>query len=279
MLIAAKKPEIDGIKDDVYSTTTYGIELVTAGTISSSSDLAARWSGVYDNDAIYIFVDIADDKLVSDNVSADFYKDDGVEFFIDADNSKDNTYGTNDFAFNVQWNSLIVREEKHNATAGVTFKLLKSSKGYTAEIQIPWSTLKGIPAGKLIGLEVQLNDDDDGGERDTELNWNTSTTDAWQYPYVLGTVKLSDKTTSINDSKKNQSKIKVYPNPSSGIINLEMAEFNSARFEVINSTGQLIESGKFSGNIQKIDFSGKKGIFLIRVDDGKTSILEKVLIQ
>jgi len=276
MLIAAQKPEIDGVLDGVYSTMN-AVELVTAGSISSSSDLAASWTAVYNNDAIYVFADVTDDKLFGDNVSADFYKDDSVELFIDADNSKDNSYGANDFAYNMQWNSAIVREEKHNATAGVTFKLLKSTKGYTAEIQIPWSTLKGMPAGKLIGLEVQVNDDDDGGERDTELNWNTSTADAWQYPYLLGTVKLSDKTTAIGNIRIDQN-VKVYPNPSTGIINIQTNLSTESSYSISSLTGSIVKEGKISGSIEKIDLSERKGIYFIRVENGKSSHVQKVIV-
>jgi len=277
MLIASKKPEIDGVKDDVYSTM-HAIELVTAGAISSPADLTATWIGVYDSEAIFIYVDVTDDKLVGDNVSADFYKDDSVELFIDADNSKDNSYGANDFAYNMQWNSAVVREEKHNAIAGVTFKLVKSTKGYIAEIQIPWSTLKGIPAGKLIGLEVQINDDDDGGERDAELNWNTSTADAWQYPYVLGTVKLSDKTTAISNISIDQN-VKVFPNPSTGIIQLEMAQSGEATYQVSDVNGRQIAAGNFNGNTVSIDLSVLKGLFFIQIENGMKTQIEKVIIQ
>jgi hypothetical protein len=111
--------------------------------------------------------------------------------------------------------------------------------------------------------------------------------------YVLKTVATDDSgismkspvvvitvikgTTAVNDLSVNT--IKIYPNPSSGIINMEMTDSNSATFTVINATGQLIKSGKFSGSIETIDLSGKKGVFIIRVDNGKTSCFEKVVVQ
>jgi len=84
-------------------------------------------------------------------------------------------------------------------------------------------------------------------------------------------------TTVVNDLSVNT--IKIYPNPSSGIINLEMTDSNLATFTVINAAGQLIKSGKFSGSIETIDLSEKKGVFIIRVDNGKTSCFEKVVVQ
>jgi len=46
-------------------------------------------------------------------------------------------------------------------------------------------------AGKKIGLDVHVNDDDDGGDRDTKLTWYGKQDNAWQNPGIFGTAELA----------------------------------------------------------------------------------------
>jgi len=48
------------------------------------------------------------------------------------------------------------------ATNGVVFAQVTTANGYRMEFKFPWSTLGATPmVGNFIGLEVQVNDDDD----------------------------------------------------------------------------------------------------------------------
>jgi hypothetical protein len=42
-----------------------------------------------------------------------------------------------------------------------------------------------------IGLDVHVNDDDDGGDRDTKLTWRGKEDNAWQNPRAFGTAELA----------------------------------------------------------------------------------------
>ncbi len=66
-------------------------------------------------------MDVADDELINDSV--EFWLDDSVEVFIDADNSKSETYGENDYQYNFSWDSSAptMGETKHNKTEGVQY--------------------------------------------------------------------------------------------------------------------------------------------------------------
>ena len=186
-------PSIDGNVDDSWvSVPSHAIAHVAYTPPTSEADLSANFKTVYDSQALYILVDVTDDRLVSD--STESWLDDGVEVFIDADNSKANVYGDNDYQFHFDWDATApaVGESHHNKTNGVQYAFTRTDKGYRLEAKLPWSTLGTTPAaGKKIGLDVHVNDDDDGGDRDTKIMWFGDHDVAWQQPSAFGTAELA----------------------------------------------------------------------------------------
>lgn len=68
-----------------------------------------------------------------------------------------------------------------------------TSTGYTMEMLIPWNTIGFAPfVGHTLGIDVHLNDDDDGGDRDKKLSWTDLQDIAWTNPSVLGDYLLGD---------------------------------------------------------------------------------------
>jgi hypothetical protein len=161
--------------------------------LSGPGDCEGHFKAMWDSDNLYLLVDVTDDSLKNDG--GDFWNNDGIEIFIDADNSKSKSYGDNDFQFHLVWdkNKPIIGEEKHQATQGVQFAMVTKQTSYCAEIKLPWSTLKvKASAGMMIGLDVHVNDDDDGGDRESKLAWYGKEDDAWENPKALGTAQLTD---------------------------------------------------------------------------------------
>ncbi|MEO5573091.1 MAG: sugar-binding protein, partial [Gammaproteobacteria bacterium] len=78
-------------------------------------------------------------------------------------------------------------------TTGVISARTNVTGGYVIEVIIPWSTLgqTSITPGALVGLDVHINDDDDGGLRDGKLMWKDSTDTAYQNPSLFGTAQLA----------------------------------------------------------------------------------------
>jgi hypothetical protein len=172
------------------------IEHVAYTAPTSPEDLSAGFKTLWDSQALYVLVDVTDDKPVNDSV--EFWLDDSVEVFIDADNSKSSTYGDNDYQYYFSWEgSRFIAassqgESRHNQIEGVKSVAMPTDKGYRFLITLPWSTL-GVTArpGTRIGFDVHVNDDDDGGDRDTKLMWHTENDIAWQRPDALGTIELA----------------------------------------------------------------------------------------
>ncbi|HIP81169.1 MAG TPA: hypothetical protein EYH16_02005, partial [Leucothrix mucor] len=64
-------------------------------------------------------------------------------------------------------------------------------KGYSLETAIPWKTLGVKPiAGRVIGIDVQINDDDNGKERDGKIAWHAKKDNSWKSPQTFGRLVL-----------------------------------------------------------------------------------------
>jgi len=190
---ASRPVVIDGKAEALWSEAReYKIGNVIYSPPSNDEDFSASYKTLYDADNLYLLVDVTDDSLKND--SDEFWMDDAVEVFIDADNSKSGSYDNNDFQFHFDWadTNPSMGESQHNQIAGVEFAFGRTGAGYRVEVKFPWSTLGAKPSvGKKIGLDVHVNDDDNGGDRDTKLTWRGKEDNAWQNPGVLGTAELA----------------------------------------------------------------------------------------
>jgi tetratricopeptide (TPR) repeat protein len=190
---ATQPPVIDGQAEDLWSNAQkYDIKNVMYTPPSGPNDCSASYKALWDVNNLYLLVEVTDDSLKNDSI--EFYNNDAIEIFIDSDNSKSESYGDNGFQFHFDWDKAkpTMGESKHNAVQGVELAMVTTGNGYRTEIKFPWSTLKVKPsAGTTIGFDIHVNDDDDGGDRDTKLAWYGKEDNAWATPQALGNVQLS----------------------------------------------------------------------------------------
>jgi hypothetical protein len=190
---ASRPVVIDGKAEALWSEARqYKIGNVIYGSPSNDEDFSASYKTLWDEKNLYVLVDVTDENLKND--SDEFWLDDCVEVFIDADNSKSGSYGENDYQYHFDWADTNpgMGESQHGRTDGVEFAFGRADAGYRVEIKFPWSTLGVEPsAGKKVGLDVHVNDDDDGSDRDTKLTWRGKEDNAWQNPGILGTAELA----------------------------------------------------------------------------------------
>jgi len=188
MTQATDRPVIDGKVEDLWSKAkAYELKNSYFKPVSGPEDCSASFKTLWDKDNLYVLVEVQDEDLRND--SAESWLDDCVEIFIDADNSKSESYDEDDYHYYIGWDatSPVLEETSHQKTNGVKYVLIKTEKGYTLEIGFPWATLGAKPAaGASIGLDVQVNDDDGGGDRDSKIAWSATEDNAWQTPAVFG---------------------------------------------------------------------------------------------
>jgi hypothetical protein len=240
---------IDGLEDEAWkSAIPQSPSKVIIPTISSASDLSGEIRTLWDNQYLYVFADVTDDVKIRDSGDNDPYNDDAVEVYIDFNNDKATTYSSDDVQYTFRWNDNTVHvNPSDRSTSNIQFVTVATSYGYILEARIPWTTLQGNPVtGQQMGVDFQINDDDDGGDRDGKLAWSASTDDAWQNPSLFGLGRLSGILSGIEEIVFGH--MKVYPNPFQHTITLEgLSEQMS--YSIVDVNGRTVQAGITSGVI------------------------------
>lgn len=116
-----------------------------------------------------------------------------TEIYIDSNHNKASTYDSHDRQYIKGWNDNAFFVKGALPTA-VQHAWGTISGGYSVEMAIPWSELGIVPtAGMTIGFDVAVNDDDNGGDRDSQLMW-AGTNDNWTDTSMFGNLELSPVT-------------------------------------------------------------------------------------
>lgn len=186
---AANATGLDGTTPDLFIDS-----LMISRTGNESSPFHA-WAAVHDGVFLYVLVLVEDSGTRSAD-SMSLADDDGIEIFIDGDNSNLSLYGSpDDRYFRI---ALLDSEANPNNSSsaagrfepgensapipqGITFAVgvqtgplgisTPGERQDVYEVQIPLADF-GILPGQPFGIEVQINDDDDGGARDAKWGWN-----------------------------------------------------------------------------------------------------------
>ncbi len=158
----------------------------------------SEWRAMHDGNRLYILVQVINEPFFerSDD-SADAWQDDSIEIFINAGNEDSIEYDSNDYqqvikfsgpglvgtnsarGMNLSWATSFTRDMVDANTA-------------IYEISIDLASV-GVNVGTRIGLDVQINDDDDGGDRDSKWAWwsPSGNDNAWRDPSLFGPAILA----------------------------------------------------------------------------------------
>jgi hypothetical protein len=198
------KPILDGVMDDVWLLSTEQVMTsFTGAEPTSPEDCSASWWALWDEEYLYVLVNVSDEALIQDSDPSQGWLDDRVEIFIDGDNSKDDAPdGKNDYQYNFRWNfgqvetpvEWYFRATPHpsgSSLEGVEYGVATTDSGFLVEAKMPWSTMTGEEPyeDQLIGINIMIDDDDDGGAEDTQFQWFTETTTP-HVPSLWGTAVL-----------------------------------------------------------------------------------------
>ncbi|MCX6182142.1 MAG: cellulase family glycosylhydrolase [Bacteroidetes bacterium] len=244
---------IDGTVDAFWNNAsvlpqTIGNVLQTG--ITNSADLSGTFKALWDNNYLYVLGDIKDNVLNQDSPNS--WDDDCVELYFDINNDKAGAYGANDAEYNFEYNNagVVTANPGVRSVANINYVMVPKTGGYTFEVRIPWSTLQGTPVvGQLLGFDLHVNDDDDGGVRDSKLAWNATADDAWQFTTSFGTAVLEDSPslgTEVEEMMLEQ--VSVYPNPTNDIITVGGLTENFD-YEVFDNMGRKVLSGNLTKDV------------------------------
>jgi len=152
------------------------LNILLAGETWDKRDISGKWQVKWDKKYLYLSVKVYDKEAVSD--SSDPTQDDSIEFFIDGNNSRGKGFDRkNDYHFIFARNKTQATLGKNNPRGfkiNLPYKVEKKYDGYEIQAKIKWKKL-GINAEvkNKLGMDVIINDDDDGGNRDARISWNS----------------------------------------------------------------------------------------------------------
>ncbi len=189
-----KPPVLDGEVDAIWSiATVQQIKTPIDGSIDSPEDCSGSWRAMWDALYLYVIVDVNDDALFNDSGSA--YQDDSVEVYFDGGNTKGpgSPLSGDDRQYTFGWTATDI-QGTNTALDGVEQVQVDTDTGWRIEIRLPWLSLQGAPPalGDLIGIDVFINDDDNGGDsREAQVSTFSGSNADWQIPASWGTAILS----------------------------------------------------------------------------------------
>jgi hypothetical protein len=205
---AVRPPAMDGHMDHGQEWTGrgYGIDHIVneaenwTGLPDSSGTFYVSW----DQDHLYLGVEILDDRHVQLSSGRTLYLGDDIEIQLDADLLGD--YNHQDWSEDDVQLGLAVRgfgPGEHEAyiwkpseleiASDVDFGARRTSSGYVVEVALPWWTLYASPRVETpYGFALNLGDNDTPGTTDQESMVSSSPNRKWGDPTTWGTLILVD---------------------------------------------------------------------------------------
>ncbi|NLI25406.1 MAG: T9SS type A sorting domain-containing protein [Bacteroidales bacterium] len=299
--------EFDGM--DIEDSWYYAdIHEVNNGNVNQG--YAASFMGTWDDNYLYLFLTVTDpNPFLYDGT--DSWKKDGTQLYVDVRNklllnSIDNMrqhqitlpYGGAQSDISI-WVGIQLAPYYADSTKSLYLKYFSqsTSNGYNLEIRIPWAPMyfnnedvntydaclaaKTIHQGDTLGFEVQMNNYNPAtGNREQILTWSSTPNDnpgAYQNSGVWGGLKLVG--TSGVDQYASGNKMKVYPNPVSDKMQVELKGLRNV--EVYNLVGQKVLSVQATTDMQVVNTKDlAKGMYLVKAIDNKgVSYSQKIMVK
>ena len=211
ILRTPQPPAIDGVFDPLWHRTPFHpIKQPVQGEPDSGADLEAGFRAVWDLEGLYLLIEVIDDVPHPVPVSGSSSGEaDGVRLFLDPDMSQSEHYSYSDRRFRILGSRGTVKEstqrdlfvEGVEAAVGDSVppkrSWKKAPKGYLIEMALPWSRLAvDAREGSLLGLDILVQDDDNGHGADIIMAWHGESESAGKSPGDLGTAMLVNTSAS-----------------------------------------------------------------------------------
>jgi hypothetical protein len=202
-------PAIDGNLSEWAGAQTYisAFRVFSAPGWDGTEDLTAVWRLAWDDNNLYIAVEITDNVHVQTQTGNLIYRGDSLDMQFDTDRQGDFGEGLNldDYQITFSPGDFAGRPPsafRFRGTADgnildapgghhVTVQALQTSTGYTLEAAIPWGDLNLTPqAGLVIGLALNASDNDTPGTGVQEVMMSHVSTRTLTDPRGWGTLTL-----------------------------------------------------------------------------------------
>ena len=271
----------------------------------TDSDFNGRFKVAWDEDFLYMLVEVVDDSLSDDHPDPlqNWWDDDCLEVFIDENRSKgDHERNCNAFAYHVSlfYDAVDLNSAgqgvnyKNNViadmdTIGVqTYLWEMAFKNYDASFNInnPEVSRVKLTNNKKMGLAVAYCDNDEKTTRENFIGSMVMTqataNDMYKNADHFGLMVLVDPdsvSTRVTEIK-NPIEVKLYPVPVKNYLNLEIPSHNYEAITVSISTitGQIMKTEYFKGNFHQIKMDNfDTGTYIIKIIQGNDSFSKIIL--
>ncbi|MDB5257281.1 MAG: Ig domain protein group 2 domain protein [Chitinophagaceae bacterium] len=290
---------VDGevIHDAAYTNSAVtNVSKQVIGASDNEANIRLTWDPNY----LYVGAVVWDNHAYTNtlyNDSPELWNDDALEIFIDPLNTKLPYFDANlHRQITVRYSTIGVPPQvsiRGNST-GILYASQKVNTpiyvgGYSVEVAIPWSNLGISPqTGLYLGFDVAVDDDDNGGTRDSQLAWK-GTIDDWQNASVWGTILINQYGFSTGSSGARDSQessvveenttTSCYPNPVKDQLTVAFG-LPASSIKILDAQGQLIVEEKVEGLSNYIlnTSSFRAGLYLVSVSNlnGKTETFKIV---
>jgi hypothetical protein len=262
---------VDGYADSLWNLLEeHPITFLIDGTdYPSTSDCSGNYKAFWNRDTLYVLIFALDNTLYTGDNTV--YLNDGVEIYLNIDNTKDTVYTENCYQFR-----FIPGSEDISGRWGldvwtpptVDFAIhVNTGTDRTIEAVFPLKALgknSSVAEGDSMGFEIEILDNDGSG-RDHVLSWNKNDHMTWYNPTKMGTISFTENT--INSFKNAEfSYISVYPNPvASDVLIQSPKQFNEVA--IYSMQGQLMfDQESLSTSKISLDINNfKPGIYILNV--------------
>jgi len=179
--------------------------LLEDGTASTDWQVISNssfWRAKHDGTNLYVLIVVEKEPFFElFNDSTDIWHDDTVELYFDIGNDKLDSFGSNDYQRIFSYDhdaSNSILDGFHAADGMKTYYRSSRAMEMTGqtrsiyEIEINMASV-GLNIEERFGLDVQINDDDDGGDRDSKWAWFAPAyqDESWNNPSLFGTAVLA----------------------------------------------------------------------------------------
>jgi len=175
-----------------------GLDNVVIGkeAIDRPDDVAGRACALWDEKHLYLFAEIIDESLTNPYRQTHPWTGDAVELFLDlreADSLGQPLYDNSVMKLflvppdEVHPEPLVKIQQPNGLEAnGIKIASRKTANGYTVEARIPWALATSAPisSGRIIAMELTLDDLDQGDYQHRQLIWRGGA-DNWRNPSLF----------------------------------------------------------------------------------------------
>jgi hypothetical protein len=182
------------------------------GVVDGPADSEGSFKMLWDDNFLYFFCTVTDEILLEDSEGANEHDESFDLFFDTAPVGGSVSSPSDDYLLTLEWASsgTCLKSGFKNSdlfatvdTTDIVAKCTETPDGYSIEAAIPLEALT-LSAGDVFGFDLRINDDDDGGSRDTQIAWfcvdPMGWGTGWNMPSMIAELELVNETVSVTSN-------------------------------------------------------------------------------